>query len=98
MSSFKDIIDNLPESGKGENAEDVMLNPEYLRHSSTVISEALQQGFDVLQLDNGDIVTTGTKIVVTQYRWDAKKGKMRKLTAKERKEEEKKAKARKQSD
>ena len=92
MSSFKDIIDNLPESGGDDGSDDVMLNPDYLRHSSAVISDALQKGFDVLQLDNGDIVTTGTKVVVTQYRWDADKGKMRKLTAKERKEEEKKSK------
>lgn len=50
---------------------DLMTNPEYLRHSSAVINEALKEGFDVLQLPNGDIVTTGTKTIVHTYIWDA---------------------------
>ena len=72
-----------------------MVNPEYLRQSSQLISEALRKGFDVLQLENGHVVTTGTKVVVTQYRWDDNGGKMKKLTAKEKKEAEK---SRKKSD
>lgn len=55
---------------------DLMANPEYLRHSSTIINDALKEGFDVLQLPNGDIVTTGTKIITNTYRWDAAKGKL----------------------
>ena len=39
---------------------DLMDNPDYLRHSSAVINDALKEGFDVLQLPNGNIVTTGT--------------------------------------
>lgn len=54
----------------------MMNDPTYLRQSSALISEALQKGFDVLQLANGDIVTTGTKTVVYQYAWDAEKGKL----------------------
>ncbi|MDE3015910.1 MAG: DUF2671 domain-containing protein [Pseudomonadota bacterium] len=54
----------------------MMLDPRYLRQSSTLIQEALQKGFDVLQLANGDIVTTGTKTVVYQYAWDEQKGKL----------------------
>lgn len=54
----------------------MMLDPRYLRQSSTLIQEALQKGFDVLQLANGDIVTTGTKTVVYQYSWDEEKGKL----------------------
>ena len=54
----------------------MMLDPRYLRQSSSLIQEALQKGFDVLQLANGDIVTTGTKTVVYQYAWDAEKGKL----------------------
>ncbi len=52
---------------------DLMANPEYLRYSSAIINEALKDGFDVLQLPNGDIVTTGTKIVTNTYVWDAQK-------------------------
>ena len=54
----------------------MMLDPRYLRQSSSLIQDALQKGFDVLQLANGDIVTTGTKTVVYQYAWDTSKGKL----------------------
>lgn len=54
----------------------IMLDPRYLRQSSSLIQEALQKGFDVLQLANGDIVTTGTKTVVYQYSWENDKGKL----------------------
>lgn len=57
---------------------DLMVNPEYLRHSSTIINEALKEGFDVLQLPNGDIVTTGTKTIVNTYVWDAKSARLEK--------------------
>ena len=56
----------------------MMLDARYLRQSSSLIQEALQKGFDVLQLANGDIVTTGTKTVVYQYAWDQEKGKLTK--------------------
>lgn len=54
----------------------LMADPTYLRQSSALINEALQKGFDVMQLANGDIVTTGTKIVVSTYAWDAAKGRL----------------------
>ena len=54
----------------------MMLDARYLRQSSSLIQDALQKGFDVLQLSNGDIVTTGTKTVVYQYTWDLEKGKL----------------------
>ncbi|MGE0755280.1 MAG: DUF2671 domain-containing protein [Alphaproteobacteria bacterium] len=54
----------------------MMLDARYLRQSSSLIQDALQKGFDVLQLSNGDIVTTGTKTVVYQYTWDESKGKL----------------------
>ena len=48
----------------------MMMDPDYLRQSSALIQEALQKGFDVLQLANGDIVCTGTKTIVHRYSWD----------------------------
>ena len=54
----------------------MMLDARYLRQSSSLIQDALQKGFEVLQLANGDIVTTGTKTVVYQYAWDEEKGKL----------------------
>lgn len=79
MDSVKDIINNLSESSESIAGEEIILNPDYLRKSSALISEALQKGYDVLQLDNGDIVTTGTKVVVTQYHWDGEENKMVKV-------------------
>lgn len=79
------LIKKLNLSGKGagsgkrtDDADimDMMTDPRYLRQSSALINEALQKGFDVLQLADGDIVTTGTKTVVYQYTWDAEKGKL----------------------
>lgn len=58
---------------------DMMMDPRYLRQSSTLIQDALQKGFDVLQLANGDIVTTGTKTIVYQYSWDEEKGKLARI-------------------
>lgn len=64
-------------AGEDDNALlDLMANADYLRHSSSIINEALKDGFDVLQLPNGDIVTTGTKIVTHTYAWDKGKGKL----------------------
>jgi len=63
----------------------LMTDADYLRQSSALINEALQRGFDVLQLANGDIVTTGTKTIVNQFTWDAEKGKLVKAKAAEKK-------------
>lgn len=68
----------------------LMANPDYLRQSSALINEALQKGFDVLQLANGDIVTTGTKTVVHTYSWDGGKHKLVRAKASERKSRAKK--------
>lgn len=67
--------DEAPVDG-GNQLADLMADPGYLRHSSALINEALQKGFDVLQLANGDIVTTGTKTIVHTYSWDAGEGRL----------------------
>lgn len=78
---------NVTRDAKSSAAEEsndlseLMVNPEYLRYSSSIINDALKDGFDVLQLPNGDIVTTGTKIVTNTYVWDAEKGVMSKTRA-----------------
>ena len=70
---------NITKEAKANASEEhnelaeLMANAEYLRYSSSVINDALKEGFDVLQLPNGDIVTTGTKIVTNTYVWDSSK-------------------------
>jgi len=48
----------------------MMTDPRYLRQSSALVNERCKRVFDVLQLANGDIVTTGTKTVVYHYAWE----------------------------
>lgn len=89
MSYNHRVLKKMSVSGKGSgsssgketgdiNSEilEMMNDPRYLRQSSALINEALQKGFDVLQLADGDIITTGTKTVVYQYTWDKDKGKL----------------------
>lgn len=63
----------------------MMLDARYLRQSSSLIQDSLQKGFDVLQLANGDIVTTGTKTIVYQYTWDEERGKLTRIKVDPRK-------------
>jgi hypothetical protein len=71
----------LRTSAGDDHLAELMASPEYLRHSSAVINEALKEGFDVLQLPSGDIVTTGTRIIVNNFTWDAAKKKFVKSRA-----------------
>lgn len=90
---IKELVKKTPAKSDEKSGIDLMQDPDYLRKSSSIITEALQKGFDVLQLENGDIVTTGTKTVTYQYRWDAAKKRMVKMTARERRDAEKHASA-----
>ncbi len=76
MSYNRRLLNKLNAAGRAAGAaddtlaQDMMSNPDYLRQSSSLINDALQKGFDVLQLANGDVVMTGVKTVVYQYSWD----------------------------
>lgn len=74
-------------SSKGSDITQMMMDPDYLRQSSSLIHEALQKGFDVLQMEDGNIVMTGTKTIVYRYEWDSEKGKLVKVEIPETKEE-----------
>jgi hypothetical protein len=63
----------------GGDITEMMLDPRYLRQSSSLINEALQKGFDVLQLEDGEIIMTGTRTIVYRYQWDAEKAKLTKV-------------------
>lgn len=75
LSKFN-LTGKLPAGVEIDPEADVMSDPTYLRQSSTLINDALQKGFDVLQLADGDIVMTGVKTVVYQYTWDETKKKL----------------------
>ena len=63
------------------NITNMMMDPRYLRQSSALIQEALQKGFDVLQLANGDIVCTGTKTIVHRYGWSEEENALTRVQA-----------------
>lgn len=83
LSKFNLNSKALSESQTDDStATDMMADPSYLRQSSALINDALQKGFDILQLANGDIVMTGVKTVVYQYTWDEAKSKLVRSKAK----------------
>ncbi len=72
----------MTETLNQENAEEKSISKEtlsdvrYICKSSYLITEALQKGYDVAQLPNGDIIVTEVKTVNVQYSWDSEKNKM----------------------
>ena len=46
----------------------------YIKKSSTIVSDALQKGSDIMQLANGDILITEVKTVTYKYNWNINKG------------------------
>lgn len=87
MSSIKELINDINEADKSGPADsNYMLDEDYRESCFEVINEALQKGYDIIHMENGDIITTGTKIVVTQFRWDAEKRKLLKISSKNKSE------------
>ena len=83
---FKQKFSSLDEA-VGITNETIMTDPRYLKQSATLINNSLKKGFDILQLENGDIVTTGTKTVVYRYSWDEEKGRLVKASSKSSEQE-----------
>ncbi|MBN8827767.1 MAG: DUF2671 domain-containing protein [Sphingobacteriia bacterium] len=61
---------------RSEDELEIMGDVNYVRKSSSLVSEALNKGCDVIQMANGDIYITETKTVTFHYTYDKKKGKM----------------------
>lgn len=75
-SNIKSSVELARENEGSQEILEMMADAGYLRQSSALINDALQKGFDVLQLADGDIVLTGTKTVVYRYTWDQEKTKL----------------------
>jgi hypothetical protein len=60
----------------GQQVEDIMSDVRYISKSCTLITEALQNGCDVLQLPSGEIFITELKPITFQYTWDSQKAKL----------------------
>ncbi len=75
--------DSDKQDSSNSDLEEMMTDANYLRQSSSLINDALQKGFDVLQLEDGDIVTTATKTVIYQYHWDKEASRLVKVVNRE---------------
>lgn len=82
--SIKDLIREIQEhESKEVMNNDYISNPDYIDNCEEILKEALDEGFDVIHLQNGDIITTGTKVIINQYSWDQDKKQMVKVLSKQ---------------
>jgi hypothetical protein len=56
---------------KKTEGSDVLQDLRYMCESSPIITEALKNGNDVVQMPNGDIIVTQVKVINTQYKWNS---------------------------
>lgn len=83
MSQFAENINSENDKGNSNatvDNKDILSNVAYICKSSSLITEALQKGFDITQMPNGDIIVTEVKTVNSQYSWDPIKQKMVKIS------------------
>ena len=52
---------NTASTPEQENEKDIMLDTNYIRESCALITEALSNGCDVMQMANGDIISYVSK-------------------------------------
>jgi hypothetical protein len=68
-------VNNMAKSSQ-PSEKDLMAEEGYRDACRDVFNEAMEKGLDVIQMENGDIITTGTELVVNIFSWDASKKKM----------------------
>ncbi len=64
------------EQNKDNQETEIFTNLKYICKSTQIITESLQKGLDVSQLQNGDLIISEVKTINTQYIWDEDKGRM----------------------
>lgn len=58
------------------NDSEILSSPKYICMSSSIITNALKNGSDVMQLPNGDLIVTEYKAVTMLFKWDPIKQKL----------------------
>jgi len=81
---MKEMINSIPKNLTPAEDQDFLGDDAYVESCQEIMGDALKNGYDVLHMENGDIITTGTKIIVTQYHWDPAKKKMVKVMTKQK--------------
>jgi hypothetical protein len=77
MSSILNFIKNLPDT----SADNIVSDVNYIRKSSLLVSESLQKGADIMQMPNGDIHVTETKVVTYRYEWNREKSRFERASS-----------------
>jgi hypothetical protein len=68
--STAQILDQAPKE------EDIFSNPNYIRRCHALVKHSLENGADVMQMPNGDVVIMEVKTVISTYKWNKEKGRM----------------------
>lgn len=87
MTDIREILKHLPSAAKAAadkatETRELMDNAVYMRQSLFIMRAAVDEGMDVLQLANGDIITSGMQPIEIRYGWDEAKGKIVKKNVK----------------
>ena len=61
--------------------DDILLDRNYIDQSFSFMKDALQKGFDVAQLPNGDVMVTETKVVTYHYNWNEERRRFERTNA-----------------
>lgn len=83
MTSVATLMKNLgiDEPKKGEYNDDIV-DLNYIRKSTQLINDALQKGFDIMQMPNGDITITEVKTISYKYNWNKERQKFERASTK----------------
>jgi len=67
------------ENDDNDDEYNVLVDPEYICKSSSLITSSLRRGSEVLQMPNGDVIISETRRVTNQYQWDPAKKQLKKV-------------------
>lgn len=72
---LKHLENKLPAKDEDNGLLALISDDRYVRKSHSLVTDALQKGYDVMQMPDGDIIITETRTVTFQYEWNEKKNK-----------------------
>jgi hypothetical protein len=75
MIKIQNIKRYLGDISVNTEQKDIFANVRYVCSAASLITESLKKKAEVIQMGNGDIYITETKILTYKYNWSDKKGK-----------------------
>jgi len=73
------LLQKNPSVEEETREENIFTDVKYICKITPLIRESLQNGCDVAQLPNGDLIVSEVKTINTQYTWDPTKNRVFKL-------------------